>query len=237
MSVDPRSGGLGMTTPRARSPASNVESVAGRKPHASRSCRISGASTSAHSGQTSTSTRRTCIGRCPLPTTISVSSSAISAAAIAVHPQHERSAARAHLEHRAQGSAPGDGMDPTPDRPFGTECADAALGELLRWLRGLPRCSASGHCAGLRVMSSWRPRRRVRTMKPARAMRQSPVSRYASIRRCDGWASGARAISCHRDLSTAWAERPTSVQPGADRVRRIANGLRQMSVSSTIRPG
>ena len=39
-----------------------------------------GSSASSHSGRTSTSTRRSCMGRCPFPTTIMVSSSAISAA-------------------------------------------------------------------------------------------------------------------------------------------------------------
>ena len=59
-----------------------MERVAGRKPHAIRSWGIRGASRSAHSGRIPTSTRRTCMGRCPFPTTISVSSRAISAAGL-----------------------------------------------------------------------------------------------------------------------------------------------------------
>ena len=80
MSVGPRSGVPGISSPRASSPASNFERRAGWSPHDARSWSTIGSRASSHSGRTSTSTRRSCMGRCPLPTTIMVSSSATSAA-------------------------------------------------------------------------------------------------------------------------------------------------------------
>ncbi len=71
------------------------------------------------------------MGRCPLPTTISVSSSAMSATATPSTRSTNGLASRADLEHRAQGTASGDGVDPTAHRPIRTECPDARLGELL----------------------------------------------------------------------------------------------------------
>ena len=69
----------GSPRPRASRPASNLERWAGWSPQDMRSCSTIGSSASSHSGWTSTSTRRSCMGRCPVPTTIMVSSSAISA--------------------------------------------------------------------------------------------------------------------------------------------------------------
>ena len=48
----------------------------------------------------------------------------------AIDAEHKWHPSRADIEHRAQGPAPGDGMDPATHRAFGTERADAALREI-----------------------------------------------------------------------------------------------------------
>ena len=80
MAVGPRSGEPGISCPTASSPASNFDRRAGWSPHDARSWSTTGSRASSHSGLTSTSTRRSCMGRWPPPTTIMVSSSATSAA-------------------------------------------------------------------------------------------------------------------------------------------------------------
>ncbi len=92
-------------------------------------------------------------------------------------PQDEGPPARPDLEHLAQGMGADDGPEAPPDRAVGAETAHPVGGMTSvtssRWRKPLP---AAGRVS-LRVTSSLRPRRRVRTTKPARAIRQSAVSR------------------------------------------------------------
>ena len=79
-----------------------------------------------------------------------------------------------HLEDLAQRTGADDGVQPPSHRAVGAETARGRHGGRTsvtssRWRRPL----ASAGRVSLRVISSWRPRRRVRTTKPAR--RDAPV--------------------------------------------------------------
>ena len=148
-----------------------------------------GSSASSHSGRTSTSTRRNCMGRCPVPTTITVSSRATSATSTpptrsAKGRRRVRTwstSCRRRVPTMARNRRPTGPSAPREPRPSAGRTSVTSS----RWRSPLP---SAGRVSFI-VTSSWRPRRRVRTTNPARATRQSSVSMYESTSRRGGRAS------------------------------------------------
>ena len=191
-----------------------------------------GSSAPSHSGSTSTSTRRSCMGRCPLPTTMTVSSSAISAAST---PPTRRAKGRRRVRTWStsrRGWAPTMARrrrptGPSAPRPLGPDGGRTSVTSS-RWRSPLPSAGRES----LRVISSWRPRRRVRTTKPARAMRQSAVSRYESVNR-----RGVRAKAVTVPPSSVSTERVGRVANHRSTGRRSsASNCHSISTGSSARP-
>ena len=237
-SVGPRSGRVGMVTPRAIRPASNFESEAGCRPQAVRRSSTTGLSRSTQEATTSTSTRRSCTGRSLPPTSMVVSSRASSATSSwPTRSEYGRRRVRTSSTW-CSGRRPTTALTRQPTGPSGPRrsTVPAARGSVTSRRRRRPP-SVAGRVS-FSVASSRRPRRRVRSTKPDRAMRQSSVSRYRSTSRRDGLASTvtvgraapvpapatgraashrstgrrSRASNCH-STSTSWAA-PASAGPG-----------------------
>ena len=142
ISVGPRSGDPGISWPMARRPASNFDRRAGWSPHEARSCSTIGSSASSHSARTSTSTRRSCVGRCPPPTTIMVSSSATSAASM---PPTRRAKGRRRVRTwrtSRRRCAPTMARSRRPDGSVGPERGDAGRRQDLGHLEALAQAAA-----------------------------------------------------------------------------------------------
>ena len=178
-SVGPRSGGPGIVTPRASSPASNLESVAGCSPHG----RCGGP------GRTVPGRRPTAEPPRPPPDVAAPARCPVADVdhrvverhlrhLFPVDPQGERPAPGPDLENLAERTVAGDRRAPAdppgrPTRALGSPAAGSA--SLISRRSAQP--VAAGRARSLSVASSCRPRRRVRSTKPARPIRQSSVSR------------------------------------------------------------
>ena len=167
IAVGPRSGEPGISWPSASRPASNLDRCAGRRPHDVRSCSTSGSSASSHSGSTSTSTRRSCIGRWPLPTTMTVSSSATSAAS--TPPTRKAKGRRRVRTWSTSCTSPhtDDGAQASPHRSVGSEGGEARGRKDLGDLESLAQSVAPGRSRVLQrdfvvAAPASRPRRRSR---------------------------------------------------------------------------
>ena len=141
MSVGPRSGVPGISSPRASNPASNLERRAGWSPQVMRSCSTIGSSASSQSGSTSTSTRRSCMGRCPVPDDDHRVVERDLRHVDTADPQREGAPAGAHLEHLAQTARTDDGAQAASDRSVVSEPVQTGRGEDLGDLQALAQAA------------------------------------------------------------------------------------------------
>ena len=239
ISVEPRSGGPGISTPRASRPASNLESgrrlqsAGGAELEHQRSERVRPLP-----GKRWTSTRRSCMGRWPFPTTITVSSSATSAAS---PPSMRRVKDRRRVrtcEDRAERLSPGDGMHAAAHRDHRTRVS--AHPRL--WVA--PRETSSGcrspaSSAPLRGLERDLVAATVSTCAHDEAgMRHPPfvgveVRVDEPLRRLGR--RGDRRLLVGLDRR-GWAAWPAIAPRGADRARRIAIRSRRYPVRVRIWP-
>ena len=176
-SVGPRSGEPGISWPRASRPASNLDRCAGRRPQDARSCSTSRLERVEPLGQH----LHLDPAQLHRPLAVADHDDRVVERDLgrvdAADAQGEGPPPRADLEHLVQPPRADDGAQPSPHRSVGPEGGQPEAGRTSvtssRWRRPL----LSAGRVSFSVTSSWRPRRRVRTTKPARAMRQSSVSR------------------------------------------------------------
>ena len=119
-SVGPRSGMPGISSPRASSPASNFGEARRLEPADTRSWSTIGSRASSHSGWTSTSTRRSCVGRAVPDHDDGVVERDLRRVDTA-DPQHEGAPACPDLEHLVQPARADDGAQAAPHRTVRAE--------------------------------------------------------------------------------------------------------------------
>ncbi len=179
------------------------------------------------------------MGRWPFPTTITVSSSAISAAS---PPSMRRAKDRRRVRTWRTGRIgfrPAMACRRRPTGPSGPMSLTPDAGSSSQASRGCRSPAPSAHGAVLSVISSRRPCRRVRTTNPAFAIRQSSVSKYESTNRWGGWADAVIVVCSYGStdrVGSVASHRSTGRRSSASNCHSISSGSGSRSILPRVPP-